>query len=66
MFNVYGSFFYSGIEMPLIWKEKMLRYKTENFELFLQLLKSEVIWTRISNIIRLREVIHFPETHRKS
>ena len=57
--------FYTCIEMKFIGKEKAFKHKHKHkiFNLFLHmLLKFEIIWTRIGQVIRLRNDIHFPET----
>ena len=48
----YLLFFFSGIEMPFIGKEKAFKHSTQNSEFFQHmLLKFEIIRTRISQVI---------------
>ena len=50
----------NGISIP---QKKKNNIKTKNFYFFLHmLLKSEIIWTRIGQIIRLQNDINFSET----
>ena len=61
MFNVL-YFFFSATKIPFAGKEKTFKHLNWNFKFFQQmLLKSEIIWMKISQIIGLRNHINFSE-----